>query len=62
MLEKQGVKGIEAVGEPFDPHRHEAVMMVEKEDVPPEMVVEEMARGYMLHDRVLRASKVAVSK
>lgn len=62
LLEKQGVSVIEAINEPFDPNRHEAVMVVEKEEVPPETVVEEVERGYMLNDRVLRPSKVAVSK
>lgn len=62
VLERQGVKEIEALGEPFDPHKHEAVMMVEKDKSPSEIVVEEMERGYMLNDRVLRPSKVAVNK
>ena len=62
LLEKQGVRVIKAVNEPFDPHKHEAVMVVEKEDVPPETVVEEMERGYMFNDRVLRPSKVTVSR
>jgi molecular chaperone GrpE len=62
VLEKQGVKEIEALGEPFDPHKHEAVMMVEKEKTPSETVVEEVERGYMLNDKVLRPSKVAVNR
>ena len=62
LLERQGVKQIEAVGEPFDPHKHEAILVVEKKDAPPETVVEEMEKGYMLNDRVLRPSKVAVNK
>ncbi|MFQ6092123.1 MAG: nucleotide exchange factor GrpE [bacterium] len=62
MLQRQGVKEIEAVGLPFDPHRHEAVLVVEKKEHPPETVVEEVERGYMLNDRVLRPSKVAVNR
>ena len=61
-LEKQGVKEIQALGEPFDPHKHEAVMMVEEDEVPSDTVVEEVERGYVLNDKVLRPSKVAVNK
>jgi len=62
VLEKQGITVIEAINAPFDPNKHEAVMVVEKKGVPPETVVEEVEKGYMLNDRVLRPSKVAVSK
>lgn len=62
LLEKQGVQEIEAINEPFDPHKHEAVMVVEKEGAGPETVVEEVEKGYLLHDKVLRPAKVAVSK
>ena len=62
LLEQQGVREIEALNEPFDPHVHEALMVIEKEDTPPELVVEEIEKGYMLNDKVLRPSKVAVSK
>lgn len=62
ILEQQGVKEIAALNEPFDPNVHEALMVIEKEDMPPEMVVEEIEKGYMLNDKVLRPSKVAVSK
>ena len=62
VMEKQGVKEIVALGESFDPHKHEAVMMVEKEEAPPETVVEEVERGYMLNEKVVRPSKVAVNK
>jgi molecular chaperone GrpE len=62
LLEKQGVKEIQALNEPFDPNVHEAVMVIESEDAPPETVVELVEKGYMLYDKVLRPSKVAVSK
>jgi molecular chaperone GrpE len=62
LLERQGVKAIQALHEPFDPHLHEAVLVVEMDDRPPETVVEEIEKGYMLNDKVLRPSKVAVSK
>ncbi len=57
VLESQGVKEIKALGEQFDPCRHEAVMQVPG---PEGMVVQELQKGYMLHDRILRASRVAV--
>ena len=62
VLEKQGLKRIESVGQPFDPEKHEALMQVEKEGVDPNTVVEEHQAGYLLNERVLRHAKVIVSK
>ncbi len=56
-LEAQGVTPIKAVGEAFDPNLHEAVMHVKGEDG---QVVQELQKGYRLHDKILRPSKVAV--
>ena len=56
-LEAQGISPIEALGEPFDPHFHEALMQGKGEEG---IVVEEIQKGYMLHDRVIRPSKVVV--
>jgi len=56
-LEVQGVSEIKAVGEPFDPHRHEAVR---KDKGADGIVIEEVQKGYKLHDRVLRPSMVVV--
>ena len=61
-LQKRSVNPIEAIGENFDPTRHEAIMHVESEDVPENAVIEEFQRGYSLHDRVIRPSIVSVSK
>ena len=55
-LEAQGVSPIKAVGEVFDPNLHEAVMHVKGEDGK---VVQELQKGYRLHDKILRPSKVA---
>src|SRR3989338_9759712 len=60
MLEANGLKPIKAVGEKFDPYRHE-VLMKEESDKPEETVLEEFQKGYMLNDKVLRHSKVKVS-
>jgi molecular chaperone GrpE len=62
VLEGEGVKPIEALGEPFNPHFHDAVM---HEDAGPEQagkVTADLRRGYMLHDRVLRPSMVKVGQ
>lgn len=62
VLERHGVTRVSATGEPFDPTRHEAVAQVETEDLPPNSVAEEHTPGYSLHNRLLRAAMVSVSK
>jgi molecular chaperone GrpE len=63
VLEKEGVARIPTVGEPFDPHRHEAVAQVEAGDgVADETVVEEVQIGYTMHGRVIRPAFVKVAK
>jgi len=62
MLKGHGVKPIEAEGKLFDPHFHEAMMQVENKDVPEHTIVEELQKGYLLNDKVVRTSKVKVSK
>lgn len=61
LLEKHGIRPIEAVGRLFDPHIHEAVAHVPSEEHPENVVVAETRRGYMIGDRLLRASRVVVS-
>ncbi len=60
-LEAQGLKPIEALGQEFDVDYHEALMQMAKENVPPHTVIEEIEKGYMLYDKVIRHSKVIVS-
>lgn len=62
ILEKNGVTVIAAEGENFDPTFHQAVMQQEAPDQPPNTVVQELQKGYLLHNRLLRPSMVAVSK
>lgn len=62
VLQQQGLVEIEAVGQPFDPHVHEAVMQVESEEYQSGYVVEELQKGYKLKDRVIRPSMVKVSQ
>ena len=61
-LEKAGVKPIEAVGKEFDPNLHNAVMQVDTGEVESGFVAQEMQKGYMYHDTVLRFSMVAVQQ
>jgi molecular chaperone GrpE len=60
-LGKHGVVGFSAVGQPFDPGQHEALMQAESDEAPG-TVVKEMARGYRLHDRLVRPAAVVVAK
>lgn len=61
LLEREGVEAIEAVGKPFDPNLHNAVLRDESSDLPENTVVEELQRGYVLGGRVLRAAMVKVA-
>ena len=61
-LGKIGVRAIPAKGEPFDPHVHEAIEMVETSDAADHEVLEELQRGYKLKDRLLRPAMVKVAR
>ncbi len=60
-LEEAGVKAIEAVGQPFDPEFHNAVMHIEDENLGENVVAEEFQKGYMYRDSVVRHSMVKVA-
>jgi molecular chaperone GrpE len=62
FLAKNGVRPIDSVGKEFDPNYHEAVMRVDSGDEPENTVVEELQKGYAMHDRVLRPSMVKVAR
>lgn len=62
VLEKEGLAQIKAVGEKFDPFRHEALMQEAKENCEDGTILEEFQRGYALNNRVIRYSKVKVNK
>ena len=62
ILSGEGLCHIECVGQPFDPNYHEAVMQMDKEGAESESVLEETQRGYTLKGKVIRPSKVVVSK
>ena len=61
VLESLGVQPIVAVGEPFDPHIHEAVVTEPSDKYEPDTVTEEIARGYRMGERLLRPSMVKVT-
>ena len=61
ILERHGVKRIDAVGEQFDPTRHEAMAQVQSAEHEPNQVVDQHHSGYLLHDRLLRPALVTVS-
>ena len=61
LLDRHGVKRIDAVGEPFDPSRHEAMAQVVSAEHEPNQVIAQHHSGYLLHDRLLRPALVTVS-
>ena len=61
VLDKWGLKPIDALGRPFDPEFHHAISQVERDDVENNVVVEELRTGYIHNGKVLRASLVVVS-
>jgi molecular chaperone GrpE len=62
ILEKEGLTEIPAHGEKFDPFKHEALMAEKSEDHDSGMVIEELAKGYTLKDKVIKYSMVKVCK
>jgi molecular chaperone GrpE len=62
LMEFEGVSLIEALGQPFDPRIHEAVLEIQSEDYPDGSVAEELRKGYKYRNRVLRASMVKVAR
>lgn len=61
VLEERGIEPIEAVGQEFDPSLHQALLKQASDEHAEGIVIEEAARGYKMHDRVLRPSRVVVS-
>jgi molecular chaperone GrpE len=61
ILRRHGITPIDALGKPFDPNEHEAVMQQPSTSVPPGSVLQVLEQGFMIHDRVLRPAKVIVS-
>ena len=61
-LAKHGVTPVDALGKPFDPSLHEALAQVPDASVAPNTVVQELQKGYQLRDRLLRPTRVVVSR
>lgn len=61
LLRRHGVTPIEALGKPFDPNLHQAVMQQPSTDKPPHTVLQVLEQGFTIHDRVLRPARVVVS-
>jgi molecular chaperone GrpE len=62
VFARNGISRVKSVGEPLDPHRHQAMLEVPTDQAEPGTVVEEMQAGYMMKDRLLRPALVAVAK
>lgn len=62
VLVKNGLARIETVGKPFDPRVHEAIMQLESDEQPENTVIQELRKGYLLNNKVIRVAQVAVSK
>ena len=62
ILKSHGVEFIQALDQPFDPSRHEAMLRQSDPDKDDNLVLQEFQKGFMLNDRVLRPSKVVVNK
>ena len=59
VLERHGIKRIQPINEPFNPHLHQAVMEIQRTDVPAGTVVQVFQAGFIIEDRVLRPAMVA---
>jgi molecular chaperone GrpE len=62
VLEKAGVTRIDAIGKKFDPNLHEAFYQEERDDIEPDIVISEFQKGYLLKERLIRPSRVVLSK
>jgi len=62
FLQKEGIEKIEAMDKPYDPNVMEAVEEVDNKEMQPNMVVEEVQKGYMMDGKVLKPAKVKISK
>jgi molecular chaperone GrpE len=62
VFARHGIERVKSVGEPLDPHRHQAMMESPASDAEPGTIVEEMQAGYVMKDRLLRPALVGVAK
>jgi molecular chaperone GrpE len=62
VFQRNGIIRVEAMGQPLDPHRHQAMVEIPSDDAEPGTVVQEMQAGYMFKDRLLRPAMVGVAR
>jgi len=62
FMEKEKIKPIECIGQKFDHKKHNAITTIEKKDCEDNTIIEEVKKGYMVNDKILRHSDVIVSK
>jgi molecular chaperone GrpE len=62
VFARHGITRIKSIGEPLDPHQHQAMMEIPSAEAEPGTIVEEMQAGYMMKDRLLRPALVGVAK
>ena len=62
VFQRHGITRVEAKGQKLDPHRHQAMLEIPRDDAEPGTIVEEMQAGYMIKDRLLRPALVGVAK
>jgi molecular chaperone GrpE len=62
VFQRNGITRIEAMGQPLDPNRHQAMVEIPSDEAEPGTIVQEMQAGYMIKDRLLRPALVGVAK
>lgn len=62
VFQRNGITRVEALGQPLDPHKHQAMLEVPTDDAEPGTIVQEMQAGYMIKDRLLRPALVGVAR
>ena len=62
VFARHGITRIKSIGEPLDPHQHQAMMEIPSAEAEPGTIVEEMQAGYMMKDRLLRPALVGVAR
>ena len=62
VFQRNGITRVEAMGQPLDPHRHQAMVEIPSDEAEPGTIVQEMQAGYMIKDRLLRPALVGVAR
>jgi molecular chaperone GrpE len=62
VFQRNGITRVDAIGQPLDPHRHQAMLEVPSDEAEPGTIVQEMQPGYMIKDRLLRPALVGVAR